>query len=827
MNESLTNELQKVLFLPSLKRGDFVRRFRACIHQPECLKEMLEWIEHVYQCNESEVDGFSRLALLLFDCGENKQAQTLWERDLTRRRISWWQKLRYAECLAEINGIDDAIKWVSCVYSEHPDARNGYASLGWLIRGQQPEEACSLFEMDAQEHRLTPGFRLNYAVFCAEKGDITRAVQLVEVSYEQQPDLVDGHARVAQVVYSLQGLNSLVDDLYLKDAALHRLSAHVVGIYLGPLLRRHDFKMAMQFLRLAKPFEREQPVNACLELTKLSIRICTSLVRMGLRQHAMKLYREVVVWSKALDLCLLERFKLADALLQFRLKQDAFYVVRDACPVAAYGQKSIAKWCDLMVLCGQIQWMLERCDLCFFPKLSMAEAQEIRQYYASAVAEDVLRREQESVREHIWLNNNERSVFLFGYFQQNSELVISKRMYFERLATALKEQGFRLHVFDYAYTDVFNTMRLPVGCSHTSVKPIQGVCRQRLHCSPVSHIRPLKKIAALKKYELGELSSKDAYSEALADCLYTEQKIYNLIENGKPNLVLYWNPYLVYSRLVKRVCDELCVKSLVVESNVLPGFVEFDRDGCLGQSALSRIKTPDMPLTTGDRFRVEQYKQYSKGRILFKKHAEQQVVQTRKQDDKGTVLFFAGSANYGAGLVPRESIDAMENAPYFSDDREVLKYLMPIVKKNHWTLLFKPHPFNADDQNITYDGMFSNVSGMLRDCLSVAKVVITQVSSVACSALLMNKPVVLLGVNALRKTSAVNELTSRDGLENEINKAINYEFSASQRLAFDRFIHFVMTSYAFPLTQEIEAISGRSVSDAAQWLVTEIDCSDK
>ena len=853
MDDPLTKELKEKLFLPELNRIDFVRRFHCCLETAFSLRELTEHVETVYLHDEKAMDGFSRLALLLFEQRKYGQAEKIWRVDMDRGRIGWWQQLRYAECLSALNGVATAEEWISLVYDKYPAARNGYASLGWLVREANPEKAQLLFERDAEEGRLTSGFQLNYAVFAAEQGRMAHAVQLVEASYARQPSLKDGFARIAKVIMADRAKFSEVDALYRKDAGQHRLSVDAMGSYLRALIGRNDIDIAQQFIVFVKPFGVKQHVELCVQVaerisrsgsleevskqkyvrelssfvegqTSLSLRICLCLVRLGMRKGAMRLYRTVQN-EPDLSVCMPFRMSLAYELLRTCSKQDAFRVLCEPCLSLPCDRNTLQQWCDLVVRTGQVEWLSTACESYIFPRLPPPEADMIRECYAPAMVEGSRRRKEEKIFLNGGANTCGYRMILFGYFQESRELVLSKRDYFERLAVALDSLNVHLHVVDYA--DVYKPMSLPAGSSHTALKPIQGFIRNEVCCPPINKCREIKKISLLKRYETKDSFDRDRSSDAFAYCIYAEQKIRTLFDVCQPDMVLYWNPYSVYSRLAKSVSDEYHIPSIFVESNVLPGFVEFDREGCLGQSRLSRIKLlADVPFSANELHRIEQYKKYSISHILLKKKCDGTIPINKVFSRENRVVMLGGSATYGAGLVPYESHAAKTNAPFFRDDSTLLDYLIPVVEKNSWTLLYKPHPHNRADREVQYGQSCLNASdASAYDCLEEADVLITLVSSLSASALLLNKPVILAGVNGMSGKNATYELTGSRDLQRCIRTALGDGITARQKKAFDRFIHVVMTQYGYPFTQDLETICGRSVADAAHWLLTEIIAS--
>ncbi len=151
--------------------------------------------------NEAEQkDGYSRLAsYFMLEKNELDTALQLFKKDAEQKRQSWFQQLKFAECMARRGDSDLAHTTVCDIYNKYPQATNGHASTAWATLWDRGEytELLKWMEIDRQQNRLSPGWQLNLARVYAKLNQLEMAMKQVEQAYEQDAALMDGHASIA------------------------------------------------------------------------------------------------------------------------------------------------------------------------------------------------------------------------------------------------------------------------------------------------------------------------------------------------------------------------------------------------------------------------------------------------------------------------------------------------------------------------------------------------------------------------------------------------------------------------------------------------------
>lgn len=167
-------------------------------------------------------EGLARIAMLCFANTKNKEAKVLWQEAFQSNQVSWYQHLRYAELLFDEEGFESASKYIREIYIQHPEAKNGFASIAWKIRKENPSFSMKLFEKDALSGHLSAGFRLNYAEFLATEGQVEKAEKEVEQGYKESASLKDGYARIGGQFLPSGKEKAL--PYFTEDSDLNRLS---------------------------------------------------------------------------------------------------------------------------------------------------------------------------------------------------------------------------------------------------------------------------------------------------------------------------------------------------------------------------------------------------------------------------------------------------------------------------------------------------------------------------------------------------------------------------------------------------------------------------
>ena len=221
------------------------------------LAENRAFLETCFQSLEKEPvpDGFSRIAMLLFEISRKREACELWKRDIAAGTISWWQHNRYLTAVCELDGFDAAEAVLQQIEQMHPNRKNSRATLGLMLLKSNPQQAVELMEHDANDRRLTDGFKLNFACALSAAGQIEKAIRAVEEAYTENPTLNEGFIRVARTAPQIELQAAL--ELYRRDMACRPVSTGALKEYALRLRATEGIENAIEWLEQIKDKERK------------------------------------------------------------------------------------------------------------------------------------------------------------------------------------------------------------------------------------------------------------------------------------------------------------------------------------------------------------------------------------------------------------------------------------------------------------------------------------------------------------------------------------------------------------------------------------------
>ena len=220
-------KLQTLFFTHSKVNQEWIIFFEKEIQKKYTYRELESYIESEYKSNKTNHDGYSKLAYFLLTQDQNLEyALSLFTKDYEEKRQSWFQTLRYAECLAKINKFDLAESKIRKIYDLHSEACNGYASIAWSLRNSNllPSSAYEYASRDLKQQRSSPGYLLNIATLAIQANKIAEALELVNQAYLQDPSLKNGYSRCGQELFKLNKNSQQLQLYFEKDQQLNRLS---------------------------------------------------------------------------------------------------------------------------------------------------------------------------------------------------------------------------------------------------------------------------------------------------------------------------------------------------------------------------------------------------------------------------------------------------------------------------------------------------------------------------------------------------------------------------------------------------------------------------
>lgn len=260
----------------------------------------------------------------------------------------------------------------------------------------------------------------------------------------------------------------------------------------------------------------------------------------------------------------------------------------------------------------------------------------------------------------------------------------------------------------------------------------------------------------------------------------------------RPNLVMIWNAFHPLSQAAEAASRLSDVPVGYAEFGVLPGSMNVDFTGQMGESSVAQngaafnalpVEPEDM-----DNARLALDLFYETG------------LNRRKQPDYGDrdlkarvqgmaagrpVVFFAGHNDLASGMFPYGEHARKYHSPIFSSSGEGARALMDIAKENGWFLLYKPHPFYQKDGSEETPAHVLRVGDVnINECVDIADVTCTILSQVSYVARIRKKPTVMLGYNQMRDKGIAYEARSIEAIAPAIASALEKGITAKQEEAW-------------------------------------------
>jgi hypothetical protein len=179
----------------------------------------------IYRDNKLYKNAYSRIAYFLLHLGIYSEANRLFIKDSIEGNQNWWGKLRHAECFALQGDIEKAFLTVTDIYTNYPEAVNGFGHLGWTLLRRKyltTTQAIEIITRDLETGRVTPGFKLVIAHIIAKEYRLS-AENLIYEAYESNSSLTDGFTHLAIECIKDKNYTGAVE-WFEKDDALNRLT---------------------------------------------------------------------------------------------------------------------------------------------------------------------------------------------------------------------------------------------------------------------------------------------------------------------------------------------------------------------------------------------------------------------------------------------------------------------------------------------------------------------------------------------------------------------------------------------------------------------------
>lgn len=313
---------------------------------------------------------------------------------------------------------------------------------------------------------------------------------------------------------------------------------------------------------------------------------------------------------------------------------------------------------------------------------------------------------------------------------------------------------------------------------------------------------------------MGKNPSLDVSSATELVLLY-ERFVEKLLKEYMPKVVIIWNQFYPFHLVVDNMCKKLNVTVLYLEHGVIPGTYALDKHGQMGESYVSCESKAfcRLPVSDEDKaFAKDVWDYLIKSKINRNKQIplDKEYIKTLC-DFNRPILFYAGQNDYESGLFPYTDRTKKYHSPAYLSSIDALDELARIAQRNHWNLIYKPHPLVG----IARDSLPANVilieQGDINDLIDFADVTITILSQVGYASVIRKKPTVMLGYNQLRGKGCAYEAYNREELESVIKKALDNGFGSEYAEAFITHTAQLLKYYLFDNCSDRELHYGRSL----------------
>lgn len=275
------------------------------------------------------------------------------------------------------------------------------------------------------------------------------------------------------------------------------------------------------------------------------------------------------------------------------------------------------------------------------------------------------------------------------------------------------------------------------------------------------------------------------------------------IQRYRPALMLVWNQFHPLSQAAQLAATKQSTRVAFVEYGLLPGTLNFDLGGQMGESDVVQYAESfnSLPLDVHDVGIAEDILMHLRNGAANRRlqvplgEVEQDL---RARANGRPIVLFAGHNDHASGAIPYNDKARRFHSPIFSTSQDAANYLARLAKENNWLLLYKPHPFARKAQGLEdSDNVVVLDNFDINGCVDLADCVVTILSQVSYVALTRKKPLVMLGYNQLRGSCCHYQAEEISDILPLIQSAIVGGFIPSQQLAWNSHVARLLRHYLY------------------------------
>nr|WP_321454974.1 hypothetical protein [uncultured Cohaesibacter sp.] len=324
------------------------------------------------------------------------------------------------------------------------------------------------------------------------------------------------------------------------------------------------------------------------------------------------------------------------------------------------------------------------------------------------------------------------------------------------------------------------------------------------------HVKDLVPRMCSLAYEANKKLGEDA---ALYNLQSAFEYCQSVLKQMEPSQIILWNQFHPLSTVALRAAKMANIPVGFIEYGLLPGTLNFDYLGQMGQSAVSRFpeRFNDLPVSSGEieKAEIALSEIRSRGTNRRKQAALGELKQEIKEKaQERPIILLAGHNDHASGIVPYDDTAREWHSPIFGSSADTANYLAHIAEKNNWLMIYKPHPFAARTQNVKDTDHLITIGDVdINSCIDLANCVVTVLSQVSYVSLIRKKPLVMLGYNQLRGKGAHYQVEREEQIESAIASALKHGLTAEQQAAWVRHVALLLKYYLYQYEGHSGALS--------------------
>ena len=311
--------------------------------------------------------------------------------------------------------------------------------------------------------------------------------------------------------------------------------------------------------------------------------------------------------------------------------------------------------------------------------------------------------------------------------------------------------------------------------------------------------------------ELGETGA-----QALS--LYLSELFALALDTYRPDAVMMWNAFTASHMILDQLAKARGIPVIYMEFGVLPGTMNFDLRGQMGQSALAHEAPVTMPPDALEK--ASEVIGFLAGRRMNRnaQHTGAPGSEVCIPQDGRRVITFIGQNDYESGICPYDEAARREHSPWYASSMDALRDLAPVCDALGCRLVYRPHPSMGVNAAELPEGVTLARGGDLFSLLAQSDLTVTLMSQVAYEALLHGKNVLMLGRCQLSGKGCAWERGEEESLSGAVSRALEGGYTDDMKEAFLHHVAHAAQDWLYDDLSPRELRYGRTPADWAALL---------